>query len=225
MRAPYVHVLPLHVCAPCRSLFLAGSFVPVFGKGDPVLLDEDSDEEYWEHMRKKAKSKSKQDSDNGKEPSEGAPKSGKDKDKPVPSSWQFGWVNIVIIFGIGAIACIKMGMFDGACPERPSPDTCPYQILHPVHSVLACLNLLRGPPSPPRSSGEMKVTFLPSLPPIPSSLPPAGDNVPDFVAKRDDLQYYFKSLAAPEVSETEEEDGKPKRDPFAAPEDEEPTRY
>jgi len=25
-----------------------------------------------------------------------------------------------------------------------------------------------------------------------------GDNVPDFVAKRDDLQYYFKGLAAPE---------------------------
>ena len=44
-----------------------------------------------------------------------------------------------------------------------------------------------------------------------------GENVPDFVAKRDDLQYYFKGLAAPEVAnETADGDG---RDPFAAPED------
>lgn len=35
----------------------AGSFMPVFGKGDPVVVDEDSDEEYWEHIRKKKKSK------------------------------------------------------------------------------------------------------------------------------------------------------------------------
>ena len=35
-----------------------------------------------------------------------------------------------------------------------------------------------------------------------------GENVPDFVAKRDDLRYYFKGLAAPEVAnETADGDG------------------
>jgi hypothetical protein len=24
--------------------------MPVFGKGDPILMDEDSDEEYWEYQ-------------------------------------------------------------------------------------------------------------------------------------------------------------------------------
>ena len=28
----------------------AGSFMPVFGKGDPIVMDEDSDEEYWEYQ-------------------------------------------------------------------------------------------------------------------------------------------------------------------------------
>lgn len=35
----------------------AGSFMPIFGKGDPVVVEEDSDEEYWEHMRKKKNKK------------------------------------------------------------------------------------------------------------------------------------------------------------------------
>ena len=38
----------------------AGSFMPVFGKGDPVVVEEDSDEEYWSYMRKK---KGKKDSE------------------------------------------------------------------------------------------------------------------------------------------------------------------
>ena len=50
-----------------------------------------------------------------------------------------------------------------------------------------------------------------------------GENVPDFVAKRDDLEYYFKSLAPPEPSNQTE--GDPGRDPFAAPEDEGNTRF
>jgi len=31
----------------------SGSFIPIFGKGDPMTTDEDSDEEYWNYMRKK----------------------------------------------------------------------------------------------------------------------------------------------------------------------------
>ena len=38
----------------------AGSFMPIFGKGDPVVVEEDSDEEYWSYMRKK---KGKKDSE------------------------------------------------------------------------------------------------------------------------------------------------------------------
>ena len=43
-----------------------------------------------------------------------------------------------------------------------------------------------------------------------------GENVPDFVAKRDDLEYYFKTLAPPEMP-NKTDDGKPEQDPFAAP--------
>ena len=142
----------------------AGSFMPVFGKGDPVVVEEDSDEEYWEHMRKKKKSDKDGDGKEG-EAVDKKKKSDRDgKDKPAESSFQFGWVNVVLIFGLGAIVCIKAGLFD-------------------------------------------------------------GDNVPDFVAKRDDLEYYFKSLAAPEpTNETAEGDAADARDPFAAPE-EEGTRF
>ena len=56
-----------------------------------------------------------------------------------------------------------------------------------------------------------------------------GDNVPDFVAKRDDLEYYFKSLAAPPPEVNDTSDGKKKKekekDPFAAPKDEEAGRF
>jgi len=145
----------------------AGSFMPVFGKGDPVVIEEDSDEEYWEHMRKKKK---KSEGDEGKE---GAPvvkkkSSGGDGEKPPEPAFQFGWINVMLIFGLGAIACIKMGLFD-------------------------------------------------------------GENVPDFVAKRDDLEYYFKSLAPPEPVNDTASDGKTKkekeRDPFAAPKDEDAGRF
>merc|ERR1719198_1733955 len=115
--------------------------MPVFGKGDPVEVDEDSDEEHWEFQ-----SKSKE----------------KPEKKPEPA-FQFGFINIVLIFGIGAIFCFKLGLFE-------------------------------------------------------------GDNVPDFVAKRDDLEYYFKSLAPPEpVNDTDDGTGKkkkPEADPFAAPKEE-----
>ena len=148
----------------------AGSFMPVFGKGDPVVVEEDSDEEYWEHMRKKKKSDKDGDGKEG-EALDKKKKSDRDgKDKPAESSFQFGWVNVVLIFGLGAIVCIKAGLFD-------------------------------------------------------------GDNVPDFVAKRDDLEYYFKSLAAPEPANDTEggEDGKKKKgddhDPFAAPKEEDAGRF
>ena len=150
----------------------AGSFMPIFGKGDPVLVDEDSDEEYWEYQRKKAKKKAEKDAAEGRPKSEEETKRPKSeaekKKKDEDPSFHFGWVNIVIIFGIGAIACIKMGLFD-------------------------------------------------------------GDNVPDFVAKRDDLEYYFKSLAAPEpandTAEGAAEGDEPSRDPFAAPEEEHEGRF
>merc|ERR1740138_616833 len=121
----------------------AGSFMPVFGKGDPVVVDEDSDEEYWEHMRKKKKkSGDESEGKDGASP-EKKKKSSDSPEKPAESSFQFGWINVMLIFGLGAIACIKMGLFD-------------------------------------------------------------GENVPDFVAKRDDLEYYFKSLAPPEpVNDTD----------------------
>jgi len=67
----------------------------------------------------------------------------------------------MLIFGVGAIACVKLGLFD-------------------------------------------------------------GENVPDFIAKRDDLQYYFKSLAAPEPppnTTDDKKDGEPENDPFAAPQE------
>lgn len=148
----------------------AGSFMPVFGKGDPVVVEEDSDEEYWEHMRKKkaGKKDSKEgDSTDGKEGKEKKAKS-ETKDKAAEPNFQFGWINVVLIFGLGAIVCIKAGLFD-------------------------------------------------------------GDNVPDFIAKRDDLEYYFQSLAAPEVPNTTETDKegkkKPEADPFAAPKDEDAGRF
>ena len=156
----------------------AGSFMPVFGKGDPVVVEEDSDEEYWNNLNKKKK-KSGGDSE-GDSAAAGAdsPEGKKSKKKAISqdehakqqeAAWQFGWINVVLIFGLGAIVCIKMGLFD-------------------------------------------------------------GDNVPDFVAKRDDLEYYFKSLAAPEMPNTtedgkEKKDGEPEHDPFAAPKDEEAGRF
>jgi len=142
----------------------AGSFMPIFGKGDPIVIEEDSDEEYWEHMRKKKKDKS----EDGKEPKVVyKKKSEQDKDKPPEGNFQFGWINVMLIFGLGAIVCVKLGLFD-------------------------------------------------------------GDNVPDFVAKRDDLEYYFKSLAAPEPAndtEADKKSGEPERDPFAAPEDPDAGRF
>ena len=146
----------------------AGSFMPVFGKGDPVVVEEDSDDEYWAHVNKKKK----KDSKDGKEgedkgDSEKKKSSKEPKEKGPEPAFQFGWINVVLIFGLGALACIKMGLFD-------------------------------------------------------------GDNVPDFIAKRDDLEYYFKSLAAPEpANDTADKDGKkgPERDPFAAPVDDDAGRF
>jgi len=144
----------------------AGSFMPIFGKGDPVVVEEDSDEEYWEFQRKLKKKKG--DSEKDKPKSEDEKKVKKKDEKKDEPAFQFGWINIMLIFGIGAIVCVKLGLFD-------------------------------------------------------------GENVPDFVAKRDDLEYYFKSLAAPEMPNTTE-DGKPgkgkkEKDPFAAPDEEEKQRF
>lgn len=48
----------------------------------------------------------------------------------------------------------------------------------------------------------------------------------DFVAKRDDLEYYFKSLAAPEMpNKTDGKPGEKEKDPFAAPEEETKQRF
>jgi len=148
----------------------AGSFMPIFGKGDPVVVEEDSDDEYWEAMRKKKK---KGDSDKeGKDGEKSTEKKKRaasgDEPRPPEASFQFGWINVLLIFGVGAICCIKMGLFD-------------------------------------------------------------GDNVPDFVAKRDDLEYYFKSLAPPPEENMTDGDGKKKKekdkDPFAAPKEEDAGRF
>ena len=125
-------------------------------------------------MRKKNKKKeeAKAAEGGGSESDKGEKKRPKSdpKERPPEPSFQFGWINIMIIFGIGAIVCVKLGLFD-------------------------------------------------------------GDNVPDFVAKRDDLEYYFKSLAAPEPPpDANESDGKkkkkgPEADPFAAPKEEDAGRF
>ena len=52
-----------------------------------------------------------------------------------------------------------------------------------------------------------------------------GDNVPDFVAKRDDLEYYFKTLAPPEVQNATTSGGGGEKDPFAAPKEDSGTRF
>jgi len=147
----------------------AGSFMPIMGKADPVYVEEDSDEEYREFLAKKMKKKEADAAAKGEAPSpEKRPKSDP-KEKPSEKAWQFGWINVLLIFGIGAIGCLKMGFFE-------------------------------------------------------------GDNVPDFVAKTDDLQYYFKSLAPPEPENTTEETGKKgkkgkEKDPFAAPEAEKKEKF
>ena len=150
----------------------AGSFMPVFGKGDTIVVEEDSDEEYWEHMRAKKKKKDDKEGKEGATPDKDAAKVARPKSEPKEKapepSWQFGWINVMLIFGVGALACMKCGLFD-------------------------------------------------------------GDNVPDFVAKPDDLQYYFKSLAPPEEApNATDSKGKKKKkeaDPFAAPKEEEPQRF
>jgi len=145
----------------------AGSFMPIFGKGDPLIVEEDSDEEYWEHMRKKKKKKEEEDAKGGASSADKKNKSEADKKTPADEkSFQFGWINVLLIFGLGALACLKMGFFE-------------------------------------------------------------GDNVPDFVAKPDDLQYYFKSLAPPEEANAtkDKKDKGKERDPFAAPEEEKKTRF
>jgi len=141
----------------------AGSFMPIFGKGDPVMVDEDSDEEYWEYQRKLKKKKG--DSEKEKSEDDAVKKTEKKKEKREEPNFKFGWINIMLIFGIGALVCVKLGLFD-------------------------------------------------------------GDNVPDFVAKRDDLEYYFKSLAAPEMpNKTDGKPGEKEKDPFAAPEEETKQRF
>ena len=148
----------------------AGSFQPIMGRADPVYVEEDSDEEYRAHMAKKKKKEDDAAAKGEAASPEKKPKS-QSKDGPPEKSFQFGWLNVVLIFGLGALACLKMGFFE-------------------------------------------------------------GDNVPDFVAKTDDLQYYFKSLAPPEEVNATGDDGGAKgkggkgkeKDPWAAPK-EEKTRF
>lgn len=144
---------------------IAGSFMPIFGKGDPIIIYEDSDEEYNEFQRKKSKKKGDSEKEGEQIETKGGKKvvrkkASEEADAP---KWQFGLINIMVIFGVGGLWCLNMGLFD-------------------------------------------------------------GDNVPDFVAKRDDLQYYFKALSAPEVPNATQAEGDG-RDPFAAPEGEEEQRF
>jgi len=146
----------------------AGSFMPIMGRADPVYVEEDSDEEHWANLAKKKKKKEDEAAAKGEAVPTPEKKKSEPKDKPAEKNFQFGWMNVFLIFGIGALACFKAGFFD-------------------------------------------------------------GENVPDFVAKHDDLQYYFKSLAAPEPENATDDAKKDKKgkqkDPFAAPDAEEKQRF
>lgn len=106
-------------------------------------------------MRKKQAKKDKGEGETpDKAKSDSKPKSDpKERARQEEKAFQFGWINVILIFGLGALLCVKLGFFE-------------------------------------------------------------GDNVPDFVAKRDDLEYYFPKLGAPEMdpkgNETHHANGKKK---------------
>mmetsp|Transcript_20118 Transcript_20118/g.50391 ORF Transcript_20118/g.50391 Transcript_20118/m.50391 type:complete len:302 (-) Transcript_20118:307-1212(-) len=141
----------------------AGSFMPIMGKAEPIVVadDYDSDDDDLRRIRPKKKDGATDaPADATASPLE-APK--KVRRAPVEDdpSWKFGLLNIGVLGVIGLIACWNMGFFD-------------------------------------------------------------GDNVPDFVAKHDDLVYYYPSLPPPEVLNATmegggEATGDSDHDPFAAP--------
>ena len=132
----------------------AGSFMPIFGRGDPCRRRrglgrgvlgapaEEGEEEGGERRRQVARRQVGEEAVVDRRRRE-------EKEKKEEPAFQFGLINILLIFGAGAIGCLKLGFFD-------------------------------------------------------------GENVPDFVAKRDDLEYYFKTLAPPEMP-NKTDDGKPER--------------
>ena len=76
---------------------------------------------------------------------------------------------------------------------------------------------LTPPPHPPTPNATRNMGFF------------DGENVPDFVAKHDDLQHYFPTLAAPPTAADAgangtaggtEGEGADEHDPFAAPAEE-----
>jgi len=145
----------------------AGSFMPIMGKAEPVVVaDEyDSDDDELRRIRKKKKDDgdSSADGDDSAAADSGNKKRRADEDP----AFQFGLINIAFLGVIGVIACWNMGFFD-------------------------------------------------------------GENVPDFVAKHDDLTYYFPTIAPPENTTAPklDADGNPiegaeeEADPFAAPTEE-----
>merc|ERR1740117_844002 len=177
----------------------AGSFIPIFGKGDPMTTDEDSDEEYWNYMRKKvlrdccatfilkknfAQVKKREKEGSEKDSSDADKKKLRVKKEDEPC-FQFGWVNVVIIFGCLSNRCQEKGW---GFSWVASHTYLVFFFFRRRVGALGCINL----------------GFF------------DGENVPDFVAQRDDLEYYFKSLAPPEPSNETLNSGE--RDPFAAPE-------
>ena len=53
-----------------------------------------------------------------------AQKTEKKKEKREEPNFKFGWINIMLIFGIGALVCVKLGLFDGDNVPGAGPCGC-----------------------------------------------------------------------------------------------------
>jgi len=80
----------------------AGSFMPIMGRAEPVVVaDEyDSDDDELRRIRKKK---------TDEEPNKEGAKRAQDQEP----AFQFGLINAIVLFGVGLIACWNMGFFDG----------------------------------------------------------------------------------------------------------------
>lgn len=206
----------------------AGSFLPIMGRAEPVSTADEYESDDDELRRIRTKKKGADAPADGGADGEGAAegagagaRAGGAKKRRPPTeddpAWKFGLMNAAILGVIGLIACWCAAPLDAplrAClralsararagPAQADPRC------HPRRPALArCLSPL---PPPRRNMGFFE-----------------GDNVPDFVAKHDDLNYYFKTLAAPEPPPNGTEGGGggagaaggDEHDPFAAPADE-----
>mmetsp|Transcript_13430 Transcript_13430/g.39614 ORF Transcript_13430/g.39614 Transcript_13430/m.39614 type:complete len:353 (-) Transcript_13430:226-1284(-) len=86
----------------------AGSFMPIMGRAEPVVVaDEyDSDDDDLRRVRTKKK-------DDGDAAGAAAGKGGAKKRPEEEPAFQFGLVNAALLFGVGLVCCWNMGFFDG----------------------------------------------------------------------------------------------------------------